>query len=817
MKISYNWLSEYIDHGLSPDDLADSLTMFGLEVEKTERSILSLDGVIVGHVQSVSQHPNADRLKICQVDLGNHEIVQIICGASNVAMNQRVPVATVGAKLTTENGKTLEIKKAKIRGQQSMGMICAEDELGLSDNHQGIMVLTGTSNIGESIEEYLHRERGIVSDASFDLAITPNRPDATCHMGIARDLSALLNIPPKFPDITLHADGDEAVEWIDVKIQCPDKCARYSAMIVQDVTVTDSPVWLKQRLESIGLRPVNNIVDVTNFVMFECGQPLHAFNYDQIAQKKIIVRESRAGEKFVTLDGKEHSLNDGIILICDGEQPVALGGIMGGKNSEVSNSTTNILIESAWFDTSRTRRSAKALGISTDASYRFERGVDSTLQPWAAMRAAQLIAELGGGTIVPGIVDIHPRPKPAQTIDLRISRIRKILGTKIDDFRVTQILASLGFQPKQQDTGVISCTIPAYRPDVQLEIDLIEEIVRIHGLENIGISKYSTLQLSIPLPRSEDRLREQAHSHLTGHGFREIYTNSLLPNDLAEQFSHEVLETNYPPVRTLNAASSSMATLRPSLVPGMLMVMQHNTHHSQRVLRFYEFGHLFHQSTDQATFIENYSEYDGLLLGISGPVQPENWDGNTRITDFFDLKGEVSQLLDTLRLNTLEMQFNNQASKITEYHITLYSNEIRLGAIAKLSREIQASYDLPDPVFFAEFNWTRLTLLHENAPDPTYEPVSPFPVVERDLAVSVDRSQPVAPMITALQKAGIPLLKDIKIFDVYTGNRIPKNQKSIAFALRFGTNRTLRDHEVDQFMKKFVNVLFEQFDATLRN
>jgi len=816
MNISYNWLSEYIDHGLTPSDLADSLTMSGLEVEQVKQNHLSLDGVIVGHVQSVNPHPNADRLQLCQVDLGNHKSVQIVCGAPNIEMNQRVPVATIGTRLSV-NGKILKIKKNKIRGQESVGMICAEDELGLSDDHSGIMVLTGTSTIGEPLKEYLHREHNMTSDTSFDLAITPNRPDATCHIGVARDLSALRNIPLKFPEVTLPITGGETAEYIDVEIQCPDTCARYTAMIIQGVRVADSPTWLKRRIESVGLRPINNIVDVTNFVMYECGQPLHAFDYDQIAQKKIVVRESVSGEKFVTLDGKQHSLDDGIVLICDGEHPVALGGIMGGKNSEVSDSTINILIESAWFNSSRTRRSAKALGISTDASYRFERGVDTALQPWAAMRAAQLISELGGGKIISGIVDVNPTPESVQTVDLRYSRIHKILGIEIKYSRVIQILDSLGFQPQEKEGRIISCTVPTYRPDIQIEIDLIEEIVRIYGLENIELHQHSTLQLPAPLPRSDDQLCEYAHAYLTGHGFHEIYTNSLLPNDLADQFSHEVLGTNSPLVHTLNAASSSMATLRPSLLPGMLMVMKHNTHHSQRVLRFYEFGHLFHQGTDQAAFIENYTEYEGLLLGVSGPAQPGGWDGSSRITDFFDLKGEICQFLDILRLsNNLEMEFNDQPSEITEYHITLHTNQIRAGIIAKLSETIRESYDLPDPVFFAEFNWSSLIRLYERTPNSTYTSISLFPVVERDLAVSVDRSQPVGPMIAALQKAGKPLLQDVNIFDLYTGEHIHKEQKSVAFALRFAADRTLRDQEINQVMEKIVNALSEQFDANLR-
>lgn len=373
MKISYNWLSEYVAHELSPEDLAHALTMSGLEVEDILRLGPSLDGVFVGRVVSVRPHPNADRLKLCDVDLGTDKLIPIVCGAPNVAADQRVPVATIGAHLAIGE-KALKIKKSKIRGQVSMGMICAEDELGLSDDHSGIMVLSENAVIGEPLLVYLEREGQEVNDTVLDIAITPNRADATSHIGVARDVSALQNVLLQHPEITFPLDGGETAQHIKVDIQCPDLCHRYVAMIVTGVKVGPSPAWLKRRLEAIGLRSINNVVDATNFVMYECGQPLHAFDYDRIAKQRIVVRESVEGEEFTTLDGKKHTLAEGVVLICDGERPVAIGGIMGGENSEVDETTSNVLIEGAWFCPSRTRRSARALGIATDASYRFERG-----------------------------------------------------------------------------------------------------------------------------------------------------------------------------------------------------------------------------------------------------------------------------------------------------------------------------------------------------------------------------------------------------------------------------------------------------------
>ncbi len=814
MKISYNWLSEYVAHELSPEDLANALTMCGLEVEDSLLLGPSLDGVLVGRVVSVRAHPNADRLTLCEIDLGTGELIPIVCGAPNVAADQRVPVATIGTHLTIGE-KVLKIKKSKIRGQMSMGMICAEDELGLSDDHSGIMVLSENAVIGEPLGDYLERDGQEVHDSILDIAITPNRADATSHIGVARDLCALQNVPINHPEVTIPPDGGEATQHIKVDIQCPELCRRYAAMIVTGVKVGPSPIWLKQRLEAIGLRSINNVVDATNYVMYECGQPLHAFDYDRIAEQRIVVRESAEGEEFTTLDGKKHSLPEGVVLICDGERPVAIGGIMGGENSEVDESTSNVLIEGAWFCPSRTRKSARALGMSTDASYRFERGVDTDSQAWATARVAALIAELGGGSVTPGIVDAHPHPSTATRVDLRLARVPKILGMRIPRKDILRILTSLGFDP-QEACDSISCKVPSYRPDIHLEIDLIEEIARIYGFNRIQASQSTPLPVSVPVTRPIDLMRERVHAYLNGHGFREIYTNSLLPDEHAVQFSQEVIEADYPPVRTVNAVSRSMATLRPSLLPGMLNVMQHNANHGQRTLRFYELGHVFHLSEHEAAFIENYSEYEVLLFGISGPVRPQSWDGSIPLADFFDIKGEVEKLLSLLDLDVHRMEPSIEPTEITAHHITLSVNKKWIGTIARLSDEIQAAYDLPDPVFFATFNWTRLALICEERPAAVYFPVPRYPVVERDIAMVVDSQQPVGPMINKVREAGHALLKNVDIFDIYTGKGIAPGKKSVAFSLRFGANRTLRDQEIDHIVQNIVTTLSAQFDAELR-
>ena len=618
----------------------------------------------------------------------------------------------------------------------------------------GSWFLSENAVVGEPLVDYLEKEGQETNDTVLDIAITPNRADATSHIGVARDVSALQNVPLSHPEVTIPPDGGETAQHIKVDIQCPDLCRRYAAMIVTDVKIGPSPTWLKQRLEAIGLRSINNVVDATNYVMYECGQPLHAFDYDRIAEQRIVVRESVEGEEFTTLDGKKHTLPEGVVLICDGERPVAIGGIMGGENSEVDETTSNVLIEGAWFCPSRTRKSARALGMSTDASYRFERGVDTDSQAWATTRVAALIAELGGGSVTPGIVDAHPHPPTETRVDLRLARVPKILGIRIPRRDILRILTSLGFEP-QEACDTISCTVPSCRPDIHLEIDLIEEIARICGFDRIQALPSAPLPTSIPVTRPIDLMRERVHAYLNGHGFREIYTNSLLPDDQALQFSQAVIEADYPPVRTLNAVSRSMATMRPSLLPGMLNVMQHNANHGQRTLRFYELGHVFHLSEHEAAFIENYSEYEVLLFGISGPVRPQSWDGSIPLADFFDIKGDVEKLLSLLNLEFLGMEPSVEPTGITAHHITLSVNKKWIGTIARLSDEIQAAYDLPDPVFFATINWTRLALICEEQPAAVYAPVPRHPVVERDIAMVVDSQQPVGPMINKVREAGL--------------------------------------------------------------
>lgn len=845
MKVSYNWLSRYVSHGLTTSELSDMLTMSGLEVDEIETIGSSLEGVVVGHVLETRRHPNADRLTLCDVDLGDDAPVQIVCGAPNVAAGQKVPVATVGTTLllpSRQNPSVREpvtLQKAKLRGEVSMGMICAEDELGLSEDHSGIMVLDEAATPGTPFADYL-RSHGIeVADTVLDVAITPNRPDAVSHIGMARDLAALTAQVLTLPETFVPEEGGPTAGQASVEIQAPDACRRYVALLIRDVRIQESPAWLKQRLTAVGLRPRNNVVDVTNYVMYECGQPLHAFDFDQIAGKKIVVRLSAENEPFRTLDSRDWKLPAGTLLICDAERPVAIAGVMGGENSEVTDSTVNVLIESAYFDPSTIRRASKMLGIQTDSSYRFERGIDPKGQIWAAARAAQLITELGGGEIIPGMIDNHPNPVPERQASLRPSRLNKILGIEIPVEEVRQLLTSIGFEVAEQNaleviaeqalegrlsqTGstelTLHCTIPSWRPDIEREIDVIEEVARLYGYHRIPEPVHSKIPNKLPRSTPGEELRDRIGMLLKGLGFREIYTNSMLRKELAERFNEEVLGVDTAHervVETLNPISQEMASLRPSLLPGLLQVMGFNQNHGRRTLRFFEFGHVYRRTDRRDTLVSGYVEYESLLIGMSGLLDEASWDKKERTCDFFDLKGAVERVLQALRLPAVDFVPEYSGTDVTSYHVNLRTNGTQIGVAARVSDETTDLFDLKTPVYFAAFDWEVITEQAAPLMALHFTPISRFPSIERDLAVVVSRNEPVGPMVETIRMTGEPLIRDVSVFDLYQGEGIDADKKSVAFSLRFSADRTLQDVEVDRLIATVVEALEKTHSAELR-
>ncbi|MFB6247709.1 MAG: phenylalanine--tRNA ligase subunit beta [Salinibacter sp.] len=828
MKVSYRWLNRYVDHDWTPEALAEQLTMAGLEVESVTPVGQSLDGVIVGQIQAVREHPNADRLVLCDVSLGDGDPVQIACGAPNVAAGQKAPVATVGTTLSLPDPddpdarQEITVEARELRGEPSRGMICAEDELGLSDDHSGIMVLGDDATVGRPLADYLAAHDVTPDDAVLDIELTPNRPDAASHIGVARDVAALADTTLRRPTVETPAPGGPTAEEVTVHLAADEACPRYVAVLVQDVEVRTSPLWLRRRLSAIGLQPRNHVVDVTNFVLHECGQPLHAFDRARLADDTIVVRRAEGETDVTTLDDETRTLPDGTLLICDAERPVAVAGVMGGANSEVTADTTDVLIESAYFDPSTIRQAAKALDVQTDSSYRFERGVDRDGQVWAAARAARLIAELGDGTVVPGMVDAHPHPPTPQTVTLRPDRLRGVLGVDVPTDTATRLLTAIGFEVDEAEDE-LHCTVPPWRPDVSIEEDLIEEVARLHGYDQIPEPERVPVPGRTPAQRPEAVLERKTRELLRGRGCREIYTNSMLRVDRAERFNAPPAGSQKGPVvETKNPISEEMAALRPRLLPGALSVMRHNRNHGQDALRLFEFGRVYRRALrDEDPLVPGYAEHPALLIALSGPHAPVGWDTDPRDTDLFDLKGLVETLLEDLRVPDVRLTPRSAESAddaaITEHRVDVTAAGTALGTLSRVRGEVTADFDLDDhPVFAAEFHWGRLADRAATGRHRTYEPVSRFPVVDRDLAVLVHADQPVGPMQDTIRETGAPLLRRVDVFDVYEGEGIDTDAKSVAFTLRFGADRTLTDDEVDEQIEQIVGALDREHDATLR-
>ena len=824
MKISINWLSEYVDHSLPVEELTDLLTMAGLEVDDVLSVGSDLEGVVVGEVLAAGQHPNADRLSVCKVDIGEEEPVQIVCGAPNVAAGQKVPVATSGTTLMLpsrddpDTRVAVKIKRTKLRGEESNGMICAEDELGLGDDHDGIMVLDQDARVGQSFGTFLEQAGLEVSDTVLDVAITPNRPDAISHIGMARDIAALKDLALKKPVVEVPTEAGAVQDAVSVSIKAPAACRRYVALLIKGITVKESPTWLKQRLTAIGLRPRNNIVDITNYVMFECGQPLHAFDYDEIAQNRIEVKFAKKGDVFTTLDSKKHTLPEDTLMICDGDRPVAIAGIMGGENSEVTDNTTNVLIESAYFDPSTIRRTAKALGMQTDASYRFERGVDPEGQSWAATRAANLMVELAGGSRVSGIVDAHPSPQTRKQIKMRVKRANAIIGIDVDGLWMAKMLERIGFDAALE-AEVIHCSVPSFRPDIEREIDVIEEVARLYGYDNLPVPAHTPIPNILPVLDQARARKNRVTDYLVGQGFRELRVNSMLRSEVAELFNDSRLTGMHREddiVETLKPISQEMAALRPSLLPGMLSVMQHNQNHGQRILRFWELGHVFYKTEKSHTYIPGYTERESLIIGLSGPAVQGNWDTEERIADFSDLLGLIEGLLAQVHMDGLIGKARYEPTPIMQAHVELSYNGKRIGLLGEVSSKLIAEYNLKESVLFAELDWDAIASLTGANSSLTYSPVSRYPAVERDLALVMSITQEVGDVIKTIKKAGGSLLQRVTVFDVYQGDKIDAGKKSVAFGLRFGADRTLKDKEVEKAMKKILSSMEKEFGATLR-
>lgn len=791
MKVTYNWLKSYTHFEQTPEELVNTLTMIGLEVESLQSINWDFDGIVVGKVVKKSAHENADRLWICEVDVGSKNL-NIVCGAPNVEVGQKVPVAIEGTKLP--NGTI--IKQAKIRGIESQGMICSEAELGISSRSDGIMVLDENVEFGQKLRDTLKD-----GDSVIDIDVTPNRPDCLGVIGIARDIAAFSGTELNKPELNLKETEQPISELIKINILDPEKCPRYTARFIGNVEIKPSPWWLARKLEAVGIRSINNIVDVTNYVMMETGQPLHAFDYDLLRGREINVKTAAEGEKFTTLDDVQHNLNSECLMICDGEGAVAVGGVMGGLNSEVSDSTKNILLEAAYFDPVNIRRTSRYLGSSTEASRRFERGLDPNGTLYALDRAAQLIAELSCGRIAKGSLDVYPRQIRPKTLKLRSKRVELLLGVPVPESEIKSILERLGFKVSGERDFEIE--VPTFRPDVTREADLIEEVARLYGYDNIPADTTAVIEQSTP-KNHDEQVTKNITSTLISFGFSEAVTYNLINKKYADLFS-----SNGGTAQVINPISEDLSTLRPSLIPGLLKTVQWNINRRNANLRFFEIGTVFQRTGKK---IEEKTRLTGVLTGATGE---DSWNIKGKFFDIFDLKGYVRELLDRNQVRNwtfeaFQSEFTNRKTLAVKKEGDL------LGFLGEVNSQILNEFEIEQPVFVFDFDFDQLREQPES--EQTFSPIPKFPPVNRDIAVVVGEKVNAENLLGEIKSIGGEYLQDAKVFDVFTGDAIGKGQKSLAFNLTFySLERTLTEGEIESQLTKILDVLSAKYSAKLRS
>jgi phenylalanyl-tRNA synthetase beta chain len=810
MRISYNWLRQYIDLNNSIEDVAQTLTSLGLEVESIDHLGKKFEGFFVGEVLDSQRHPNADRLKLCKVRVSNEgDPLQIVCGAPNVAVGQKVIVGVVGTTVPHNQhdpgAKPFVLSKVSIRGVESYGMICSENELGIGDDASGIKVLESGAQIGTPLADYLG-----VNDIALEIGITPNRPDCLSHLGIARDLAAALNTKCISPKVKRFDNPKNSVtELAKVNVLNTADCPRYTVRIIQNVEVKESPEWMKRLLNAAGLRPINNVVDATNFVMLEYGQPLHAFDYDHLAQHTIVVKSADKGEKFTSLDGKVHELSGDELMICDGEKSVAIGGVMGGLNSEISAKTSTVLLEAAYFSPVSVRKTAKRLGISTDASFRFERGIDPNITDEASARAAHLIAELSGGTVVAGIIDHYPKKISEKNIALRADRVNAILGTSLTVQQIVKFLASIGINitPGKEKNEFI-CSIPTFRPDIDQEIDLVEEVARLYGYDNIENKTSGEVMFSAP-EHFEQQVFSVRH-WCESNGLNEVLTNSLIDTPTAKIFGSDL-------VTVKNPLSVELETLRPTLLATMLQTIAYNYNHGVSRLHLFEIGTVFSAAVGniKSTYIEGYKEKNCIGICLSGESNLLSWHEKQRQVDLFDLKGLVLSLLRGIGLDNSDLIYYNAPTSLTEMTIGVEINNTYIGFLGKVKPESLKKFKIEHNVFFAEIDLDLLTKLQSAR---SYKGFSKFPTVTRDVSFIVKKSVSVGEIEKVMKLAGGLQVTAVTLFDLFEGPALGEGMKSVAFSLKINSiEKTLTDAEIDSMITVIVQSVTKTFEATLRS
>lgn len=819
MKISSNWLKQYLNISKSVEEISEILTNTGLEVEGLEKVQTvkgGLDGVVVGEVLTCEKHPDADKLSVTTVDIGSDEPVQIVCGAPNVDAGQKVPVATIGTTLYPGD-KPFQIKKAKMRGQVSEGMICAEDELGLGSNHDGIMVLDNQARPGTPAKDYFNIEEDYV----YEIGLTPNRTDAMSHIGVARDLKAALNfledqnLSLEMPSVK-HFQVDNENLPVKVVIEDPKACPRYSGVTVSDVQVGESPDWLKNRLNAIGVRPINNLVDISNYVLFETGQPLHFFDADAIKGNTVRIKKLAQNTPFVTLDEVERKLSSEDLMICNDEEPMCIAGVFGGISSGVTQKTRNIFIESAYFDAPGIRKTSKRHGLQTDASFRFERGADPEITIYALKRAANLIKEIAGGKVSSQIVDEYPRTHKPAEVNISYTNINKITGTRIPEDSVKKILELLEFKLLKEEKAFLTVEVPAYRADVTRPADVIEEILRIWGYNNIDFTEKITASLSYVDQPEPDSVRNVISDMLSSNSFYEIMNNSLTRAAYAERSDSFDEKRD---VQILNPLSSELNAMRQSLLFGALESVTYNMNRQNHDLRLYEFGKVYAKDDSVPASdkdLAGYREEQQLALVITGKDHPESWHVQSGVTDFFTLKKYTVQVFERLGYDAGFIQEEGISGEQFKEGLKLTTNGKTLATLGAVGDKWLRDFDIRQEVFFAEIYWD-LVLDQIRKHKVVYEPVSRFPAVKRDLALLLDTSVTFAMIQNVAKKYGGKLLKSVNLFDVYQGENIEKGKKSyaVSFTLQ-NPEKTLKDKEIDKAMQKLIKGFEKETGAEIR-
>ncbi|MBY0244483.1 MAG: phenylalanine--tRNA ligase subunit beta [Sphingobacteriaceae bacterium] len=798
MKISYNWLQQFIKTDKTPDELSLILTDIGLEVESVEKvqPILGgLDGLVIGKVLSCEQHPNADRLRITKVDVGAAETLQIVCGAANVAEGQKVVVATVGTTLYPTQGESFSIKASKIRGEDSQGMICAEDEIGLGTSHEGIMVLPEDTVVGTLAKNHFQME----DDYMFEIGLTPNRADAASHLGVARDLAAYLRIPFQLPNVNSFAI-DSKSQQIDVKVEDTEACKRYSSVCISGVEVKPSPSWLKDKLAVIGIRSINNIVDATNYVLHELGQPLHAFDADKIKGNQVFVKKCDTDTLFVTLDEVERKLSNQDLMICDAEKPMCLAGVFGGKNSGVSENTVNIFLESAYFDSVSVRKTSKRYALKTDASFRFERGTDPEMTVFALKRAALLIKEIAGGQISSELIDIYPKHVSPFVVPVNYTRINKLIGAAIPHSEIKQIILALGIEIKTEQGEDLVLHVPAYRVDVTRECDITEEVLRIYGYNNIAIPSKINASLGYTMKPSVENTQHAIADMLTANGFLEIWCNSLTKSAYSKNTDQAV--------EILNPLSSDLNVMRQQLLLPALESVAYNQNRKSSDVKFYEFGKTYH-------LIEGkYVEKPRLLVLISGATLSEQWNHVSKPSNFYHIKSAVDAVLS--RLGLVTYQIEEVKNEDFTYGLRYFRGEKSIVTFGAVTTQDKKKTGVDKDVFYADFDW-QLLLNTVKKNKIVNQEVSKYPAVRRDLSMLVDKQTTFEMLKGICFKADKKMVKNIQVFDVYEGDKLPEGKKSYAlnFTLQHET-QTLTDEQIDVVMQKIMHSLAQNANAEIR-